>query len=167
MRATFMALVLLSSVIAAPGAGVSNIAVAQPVIDVPDSDPDMIAAFAEAKRRLPEFWQQFDKPTPGVQSLSLKVAMATGKDRKGVSEYIWINGIERLPTGGYSGRLGNDPRDLPGRKMGDRVEFTDAEIVDWLFMRNGRMVGNETLRPLIKRMPKVQAEQIRAMMEKP
>jgi uncharacterized protein YegJ (DUF2314 family) len=36
-----------------------------------------------------------------------------------------------------------------------------------MFMRNGKLVGNETMRPLLKRMPKEQADRYRAMYETP
>jgi Uncharacterized protein conserved in bacteria (DUF2314) len=43
-------------------------------------------------------------------------------------------------------------RDLPGKKAGDVTEFKEADISDWRFTRNGKIVGGET-RPLLKAMP--------------
>jgi uncharacterized protein YegJ (DUF2314 family) len=42
-----------------------------------------------------------------------------------------------------------------------------ANISDWLYMRDGKMVGNETLRPLLKTMPADEAEKLRSMMASP
>ena len=42
----------------------------------------------------------------------------------------------------------------PGKHEGELAEFTEADISDWMFMRNGKIVGGETIRPLLKSMPK-------------
>ena len=47
------------------------------------------------------------------------------------------------------------------------VEFKEADISDWMFMRNGKIVGGETIRPLLKAMPKADADALRARMETP
>jgi len=36
-----------------------------------------------------------------------------------------------------------------------------------LFMRNGKMVGNETMRPVLKQLPKEEADEYRQIMETP
>ena len=41
----------------------------------------------------------------------------------------------------------------------------DDDISGCLFLRNRKMVGNETMSPLLKRMPKAQAEDCRTMYE--
>ncbi len=52
-------------------------------------------------------------------------------------------------------------------EAGERYSFKEADISDWMFMRNGKIVGNETMRPLLKRMPKAEAARYRAMLESP
>ena len=34
------------------------------------------------------------------------------------------------------------------------AEFREADISDWMFTRNGKIVGGETIKPLLKAMPK-------------
>ena len=36
-----------------------------------------------------------------------------------------------------------------------------------MFMRNGKIVVNQTMRPLLKKMPAAQAAQFQSMLEKP
>ena len=67
----------------------------------------------------------------------------------------------------YSGRFANAPRDLPGKKAGEVALFTEADISDWMFMRNGKIVGGETIRPLLKSLPKADADALRARLETP
>jgi uncharacterized protein YegJ (DUF2314 family) len=83
------------------------------------------------------------------------------------AEHIWMAEVKKLPDGRYSARFANQPRDLPGKRVGDQVEFAQADISDWMFMRNGKIVGGETIRPLLKSMPKADAEALRARMETP
>ena len=61
--------------------------------------------------------------------------------------------MERLPDGNYSGRFANEPNNLPGN-IGDQAEFEQADISDWMFMRNEKIVGGETIKLLLKSMPK-------------
>ena len=38
------------------------------------------------------------------------------------------------------------------------AEFTEADISDWMLMRNGKIIGGETIWPLLKSMPKADAD---------
>jgi uncharacterized protein YegJ (DUF2314 family) len=42
-----------------------------------------------------------------------------------------------------------------------------ADITDWLYMREGKMVGNFTVRPLFREMPAEEVERLKAMMADP
>jgi uncharacterized protein YegJ (DUF2314 family) len=75
--------------------------------------------------------------------------------------------VKKLADGRYSGRFANEPRYLPGKRAGDLVEFGEADISDWMFLRNGKIVGGETIRPLLKSLPKADADALRARMETP
>jgi uncharacterized protein YegJ (DUF2314 family) len=78
------------------------------------------------------------------------------------------SGWSRSSAGGrYSGIINNEPVYAKQVKAGERYEFGDAEISDWLFMRNGKMVGNETMRPLLKQLPQEEADEYRRIMETP
>ena len=135
-----------------------------PVINVPSSDPEMAAAIAKARATLPAFWASYDNPKPPETGHSLKVRFPTGGNN---AEHIWMAEVKKLGNGLCSGRFANSPRDLPGKREGDLVEFREADISDWMFMRNGKIVGGETLRPLLKSMPKADAAALRARMETP
>jgi uncharacterized protein YegJ (DUF2314 family) len=69
--------------------------------------------------------------------------------------------------GRYSARFADAPVHLPGKHLGDLVEFTEADISDWMFMRNGKIVGGETIKQLLKSMPRAEAAALRARMESP
>lgn len=132
------------------------------IITVEPNDPEMVAAIAKARETLPEFWRAFEKRDHGESDFALKVKIT---DNRG-TEHFWATGIERR-DGKTMGTVNNDPNIVASVKIGDRVEISEGDISDWLFMRDGKMVGNETLRPLLKRMPAAEAEKLKKMMENP
>jgi uncharacterized protein YegJ (DUF2314 family) len=135
-----------------------------PIVKVTSADVDMNAAIARARDTLPTFWASYDTPKPSETGHGLKVRFAVGPDR---FEHIWMSEVEKLPDGNFSGRFANQPSDLPDKNEGDQVEFKQADITDWLFIRNGKVVGGETIKLLLKSMPKEQADAMRAQMEQP
>jgi uncharacterized protein YegJ (DUF2314 family) len=135
-----------------------------PIVDVPSSSAEMAAAIARARATLAVFWASWEAPKPSETGHSLKVRFATPRND---GEHIWIAEVKRLGDGRYTGRFANTPRDLPGKKAGDLVEFKEADISDWMFMRNGKIVGGETVKLLLRAMPKADADALRARMETP
>jgi uncharacterized protein YegJ (DUF2314 family) len=135
-----------------------------PLIDVPSADPEMAAAIAKARATLSVFWASCAAPKTSESGHSLKVCFATSSTNV---EHIWMMDVKRLPDGVFSGRFANDPHDLAGKREGDLAQFREADITDWMFMRNDKIVGCETTRPLLKSMSKAEADGFRAMLETP
>ncbi len=122
----------------------------------------MDAAIAKARASIDDFWRQHTKPDPGVVNLALKVRVVSGKAK----EALWLIEIERKGAA-LSGVINTDPVTVKSVKFGQRYAFKDAEIVDWTYMRNGKIVGNETLRALLDMMPAEDSAKYRKMFEKP
>jgi uncharacterized protein YegJ (DUF2314 family) len=133
-----------------------------PVIGVEDDDPAMTAAISEARATLPQFWQVFEKRERGETDFSLKVRIT---DKKG-TEHFWATGIERR-DGKTMGTIDNDPNIVKSVKLGDRIQIPEQEITDWFYMRDGKMVGNRTIRPLFKQMPAEEVKRLKKMMADP
>lgn len=133
------------------------------VIQVPNNDAEMVEAIARARATLPDFWAKFQAKPADIEAFSVKVRIPYGKDH---AEHCWLSDIE---TDGkqHSGVIGNEPNNATNVKKGERYNFTDAEISDWLYLRHGKIIGNETMRPLLKRMPPDKAAHYRAMYETP
>jgi len=122
---------------------------------VEKNDPDMAAAFHKARETLPEFLALARAPRPTASKLAVKIAIPAGDD----DEYFWVS--QFAPRGDkYGGRINNTPRAAKQVKLGQLVEFSEAEIVDWLYMEDGKMRGNFTACALLKREP---ADQLEAM----
>ena len=56
---------------------------------------------------------------------------------------------------------------VSNEKMGQQYSLSKTEISDWMFMRDGKMHGNYTLRPLLVTMPESKAEMYRQMFADP
>jgi uncharacterized protein YegJ (DUF2314 family) len=122
---------------------------------VEKDDPDMAAAFRKARETLPEFLALARAPQSTATSLAVKIAIP---DADG-NEYFWLT--QFAPRGNkYTGRISNTPRAAKQVKLGQVVEFSEAEIVDWLYVEGGKMRGNFTACALLKREP---ADQVEAM----
>ncbi len=132
------------------------------VIGVAGDDPEIMAAISKARETLPHFWQVFDKPERGESGFSLKVRIT---DKKGIEQF-WATDVERR-DGKMMGTINNDPNAVVSVKLGDRIEIPEADITDWLYMRDGKMVGNRTLKPLFKKMPAAEVERLKRMMADP
>jgi uncharacterized protein YegJ (DUF2314 family) len=140
-----------------------------PMVYIPATDDDITAAIAKARATLPAFWASYEARKPAETGHHLKVRFPTPRDglRRPLSEHIWISAVRRLANGSYSGRINSVPYYLPRKREGDLVEFEDADISDWMFARNGKIVGGETIKCLLKTMPKAEADALRARMETP
>jgi uncharacterized protein YegJ (DUF2314 family) len=137
-----------------------------PFVKVENDNPELLAAHDKARKTIGEFWEALDRQADGEKHFSLKVRFPI-KGYGDSGEHVWLLDIQREKDGTYSGRLDNKPRYLPTMKIGQRLSFTDDMISDWMFTRNGKIVGNASMRPLLARLPKNEADKLRAMLEDP
>jgi uncharacterized protein YegJ (DUF2314 family) len=133
------------------------------IVNVEADDAEMEAAIARAREKLPHFWQVFAHSDKGEGDFSLKVRI---KDSHG-TEHFWVTQIERKEDGEIFGVINNDPEIVKSVKLNDRVAVPEEKISDWLYMRDGKMVGNYTLRVLFKHMPPKEVEYYKQMMAEP
>jgi uncharacterized protein YegJ (DUF2314 family) len=132
------------------------------VIGVKDDDPAMVAAISKARETLPLFWRAFEKQERGETEFALKVRIT---DKHG-TEHFWATDLERR-DGKIKGIINNDPNIVKKVKMGDVIEIPEADITDWLYMREGKLVGNFTLKVLFKQMPKKEVDFYKSIMVDP
>jgi uncharacterized protein YegJ (DUF2314 family) len=85
---------------------------------------------------------------------------------RGKVEHFWLVDIA-YRDGRFEGQIGNDPGIVTNVKFGEARSVGRAEISDWMFMRDGKMHGNYTLRPLLEAMPEEEAERFRSMLANP
>jgi uncharacterized protein YegJ (DUF2314 family) len=131
-------------------------------ISVSSDDAEMNAAIAKARASLPDFWQAYQKREQGESGFSLKVKIIDNEK----IEHFWVVDIERK-DGKITGAINNDPDNVQNVKLGDKITVNEPDISDWLYLRNGKMVGNYTLRALFKEKPKSEVEKYKQMLADP
>lgn len=118
-----------------------------PVIQVRASDPEMNTAIATARKKLPIFWRAFAQPGKGQSDFCIKVKV----EDNGAVEYFWCVDIQQSQKK-ITALINNDPEVVKCVKLGQRITVREEDIADWLYMQDEKMVGNYTLRPLMKTM---------------
>jgi uncharacterized protein YegJ (DUF2314 family) len=121
---------------------------------IESSNPDMAAAFKKARATLPVFLKLALAPPPSIRGFAVKIGIPYG-DRND-AEFFWMSPFK--PEGDkYVGSINNTPRFAKTVKLGQVIQFTESEIVDWLYQENGRIIGNYTACAFLKREPPEQA----------
>lgn len=118
-----------------------------PVVEVGPDDPEMLQALDTAQRRLGLFWQAVASPHPAIDMFAIRVRCNT---EEGV-EHVWLR-IKPGEAQTQEGVLMNRPHRVRAAE-GDVLAFTDEQIVDWMYMKAGHMVGGETLKVMIRKSP--------------
>ncbi|MDJ0827674.1 MAG: DUF2314 domain-containing protein [Rhodobacter sp.] len=114
------------------------------VVRVRSGDQTIEEAVRQARQSLPAFLERAESAPSGWEMVSLKVAL----EGDTMVENIWVSDFQRPGFEIFTGRLANDPVDLPGLKAGDLVKFSYDQISDWAFVENGRGYGFYTTRVL-------------------
>ena len=124
-----------------------------PVSEVAADDPEMAAAIKEAKETLPEFIAAVKKGLANPKAkpdkvFNIKIALPTPD---GTNEHIWVE-VDGLEGKTFSGRIANEPLNLPNVKLDDAVKVEQREIEDWYISDdNGIVRGGFTAKVLMDR----------------
>lgn len=122
-------------------------------------DAGEVAIRETVRRTLPDFWKHREAPAAGESDFMLKVAFAEG----GKVEHMWVEPTHREGDR-ITGKLNQEPGQLRGMRDGQQVSFSTAEISDWLYRRDGKMVGNFGLRAHLDEIPEPQRSALRKML---
>lgn len=77
-----------------------------------------------------------------LRMLSIKARFATPD---GGGEHIWLSDIA-IKDNQYHGVIANVPFSTKEVKLGDTVMVTKAQISDWKYIQNGKLIGGYTIR---------------------
>jgi uncharacterized protein YegJ (DUF2314 family) len=131
-----------------------------PIPKVPKDDPAMLAAFARAAATLDEFFAKWRNPPPGAEGFSLKIGLMDisaapgyalvkpGADVEGPVEWFWTQNL-RQDGDGFTAEIANDAELLHNVSGGDTIRFTRQDVGDWMYVQNGKIVGNATSCPAL------------------
>jgi uncharacterized protein YegJ (DUF2314 family) len=120
----------------------------------------MDAAIARARSEVDSFIAEMSKGNGW--DFAVKVPI----EDKGETEHFWLTDIV-YRNGKFEGVIGNEPGIVTNVKFGQKWTAKKSEISDWMFMRDGKMYGNYTIRPLLKTMSEEEAAKYKSMLANP
>jgi uncharacterized protein YegJ (DUF2314 family) len=127
-------------------------------IDFHASDNEMNEAKKLARDTLPLFYARFAERAEGEDEFMVKFDADPSPD----VEYMWAGLVSRSGTTLFGVLLG-DAINTDG-KEGDRVVIQEADVIDWAHRKDGVVVGNFTMRVMLKRMSEEEAARHRAFL---
>jgi uncharacterized protein YegJ (DUF2314 family) len=130
------------------------------LIDSGYDEQEMDAAIARARREVDTFIAELSKPTG--ENHAVKVPISDN----GETEHFWLINVS-YRNGQFEGEIKNEPGMVRNVRLGEKRRVNKAEISDWMFIRGGKLYGNYTMRPLLKTMPKEEAEKYQSMIAHP
>lgn len=129
------------------------------IMMVHESDTAMNQAMETARNTMPQFVEHFMSDDTTETGFTIKIMVI---DSFG-TEHLWVNELEILDEG-YRGKIANIPEYVQSVSFGSEVEFTYEDISDWAYVDSrGVRQGSYTLKVLLPRMPKEQADYYRKM----
>jgi uncharacterized protein YegJ (DUF2314 family) len=121
---------------------------------------EMDAAIARARGEVDKFIAELANPTG--KDHAVKAPISEGE----TTEHFWLSDVT-YADGHFEGTIGNDPGMVKNVKIGQKWRLKKDEISDWMFMRDGKMHGNYTMRPLLKTLPADEAAELRSILAEP
>jgi uncharacterized protein YegJ (DUF2314 family) len=101
----------------------------------------MHLAVQEARKSVKKFIAALKHPGSGQQDFEVKKPFVQGDQ----VEHIWLSDVQFVGNH-FQGHIDNQPRKIPGLKMGQLVTVKPNEISDWMYIDNGTLVGGYTVR---------------------
>jgi len=118
-----------------------------------NADVEMEAAFQQARDTLDSFIQKIGTSHPNRTLVAIKVRFVPPD---GSSQDMWVDGITYW-DGSFHGTMGDD---IPSLKLSidDKITIAGKDIVDWMIVEDGKLIGGYTIRLAFQRMSPEQKE---------
>jgi len=112
-----------------------------------DSDAEMEFAFQEARDTLSFFIEQIARPHPNRTYVAVKVRFSPPDSSP---QDIWVDNITYTDES-FRGNMGDD---IPSLKLsfGEEIVIPTEDIVDWMIVEDGKLIGGYTIRLSYERM---------------
>jgi uncharacterized protein YegJ (DUF2314 family) len=121
---------------------------------VSDDDKQMDRAVENAQRTLGFFMAALKANKPGDTEFEIKKAFIDGDK----VEHVWIRGVT-FDGKNFHGKVDNQPVDVNNVHEGQRVAVAPQDVDDWMFLKDGKLIGAYTTRVLYARLtPEQKAE---------
>jgi uncharacterized protein YegJ (DUF2314 family) len=112
-----------------------------------DDDKQMDRAVDHAQKSLGFFIAALRAKKGGDTAFEIKKAFVDGDK----VEHIWIRGVS-FDGKNFHGKIDNRPVDVNNVHHGQRVTVAPMEVSDWMFVKDGKLIGGYTTRVLYARL---------------
>lgn len=109
-----------------------------------ESEEKMKQAIAQSRQEIGTFIDALANPKPSQSHFSVKKPFPYPDGETTSHEHIWLSDVS-FEDGKFYGRVGNDPVDVKGLKLGDEVELAREEASDWMIIEDGTLIGGYTI----------------------
>ena len=123
-------------------------------------EAEMDAAIKRAIGEVDSFITELESGTGTDYAIKVPIEDA------GKTEHFWLIDVS-FSNGTFSGTINNDPGMVSNVTIGQKYSVEKTGISDWMYMKDGLMYGNYTLRPLLVTLPEEEAEFYRTMFATP
>jgi uncharacterized protein YegJ (DUF2314 family) len=123
-------------------------------------EQEMEAAIARARAEVDTFIAALE--AGDGTDYSVKAPVADGDN----VEHFWLTDVA-YRNGSFEGRIGNDPGLVTNVRFGQSWTVARDEISDWMFLRDEKIHGNYTMRPLLATMSEDEADMWRSRFAEP
>jgi uncharacterized protein YegJ (DUF2314 family) len=121
---------------------------------VSDDDQQMDRAVENAQKSLAFFMAALRAKKDGDSVFEIKKAFVDGDK----VEHLWIRGVT-YDGQNFHGQINNRPLDVKNVQLGQHVTVAPPAVDDWMFLKNGKLIGAYTTRVLYARLsPEDKAE---------
>jgi uncharacterized protein YegJ (DUF2314 family) len=110
---------------------------------VAGDDPQMKKAIEKARATVADFIKALQEPKAAQSGFAIKKAFNDGKH----TEHMWLSPVT-YDGKKLKGTVNNEPVNLTNVKLGAKIAVDPAEISDWMYIDDGKLVGGYTIRRL-------------------
>jgi uncharacterized protein YegJ (DUF2314 family) len=112
-----------------------------------DSDLEMDSAIRHAQDTLDLFIEKLKTPHPHRTFVAIKSRFFPPDDRP---QDIWVDEVT-YSDGAFRGNMGDD---IPSLKLeaGEKITVREEDILDWMIVEDGKLIGGYTIRLAVQRM---------------
>jgi uncharacterized protein YegJ (DUF2314 family) len=101
----------------------------------------MEKAMDQAFEKLDDFIAVLKKPKPTQADFAIKYLAIEGDE----GEYVWASGL-KYGNKEFTGKIDNKPQFVKKVKFGDPITIKEDDVVDWMYIEDGKLQGGYTLR---------------------
>jgi len=121
-------------------------------------DPILDEIAFEARGAISVFIRHMRNPQKGEEQFRIKYPFQADSGSGIDKEYLWLSDVT-FKHGKYSALVANRPYYTSGLEPGDEVFIMMDDIADWMFLRDGKIIGGRSIKYLIEKIPPIDRDE--------